>query len=407
MNHAESQIHYASLHIPGPEQWTAIMPGVWWIRMPLPFALDHINLWLIEDMLDGEEGFTVVDTGVATAETRAHWRGLVASKFQGRPIIRVVCTHMHPDHLGLAAWLCEGLPEEDGAAGAWQAPLWMTLGEFTTGRIFSSKAMAQESESAPDGTIATMAEHFRRHGMTSEEDYDKARKRKSHFPTLVPRVPSRYQRLLPYQHFSIGGESWQVIPGYGHSPEHAALYCATKKLLISGDMVLPRISTNMSVWAHEPDADPLGLYLDSLKQFEPVADDVLILPSHGKPFGGSGMEAADSAKESPEALGAAGRSSESRVAAHRVRRHGLRGGLHTRLQQLHDHHEERLDKILSHCQTPKTCAEMLPILFPRALDFHQFTFAMGETIAHMNHLWHRGIVDRLQEQGVYRFAQNK
>jgi len=411
MNHAESQIHYAALSIPDPQEWTPVMPGVWWIRMPLPFALDHINLWLIEDVFDGKEGFTVIDTGVATEETRAHWRGLIAKRFQGRPIVRVICTHMHPDHLGLASWLCEGLPEQDSGAGNWQAPLWMTLGEFTTGRIFSSKAMAQESELAPDGEIATMAEHFRRHGMTSEEEYDKARKRKSHFPTLVPRVPSRYQRLLPYQHFSLGGESWQVIPGYGHSPEHAALYCEAKKLLISGDMVLPRISTNMSVWAHEPEADPLGLYLDSLKKFEPVLDDVLILPSHGKPFGGSGM-APFSSPRADNQVAETGRQSQavqvaavSSVAAHRVRSHGLRGGLHTRLQQLHDHHEERLEKILSHCETPQTCAEILPILFPRALDFHQFTFAMGETIAHMNHLWHRGIVERRQSQDVYRFAR--
>lgn len=402
MNHAESQIHYAALDIPAPEEWTSVTPGIWWIRMPLPFALDHINLWLIEDERDGRLGFTLVDTGVSTTETRAHWRGLINKKFQGRPIVRVICTHMHPDHLGLASWLCEGLPEQEGGEGAWQAPLWMTLGEFTTGRIFSSKAMAQESETAPDGEAATMAEHFRRHGMTSEEDYDKARKRKSHFPNLVPRVPSRYQRLLPNQRFAMGGEHWTVIPGYGHSPEHAALYCAAKKILISGDMVLPRISTNMSVWAHEPDADPLGMYLDSLKSFEPVADDVLILPSHGKPFGGPGMAGFDGLDAADQRKPAA-----SQVAAHQVRPHALRGGLHTRLQQLHDHHEERLEKILGHCQKPQTCAEVLPLLFPRALDFHQFTFAMGETIAHMNHLWHRGIVARQESESVYRFVATR
>lgn len=399
MNHAESQIHYAALDIPGPEEWQAVAPGIWWIRMPLPFALDHINLWLIEDVFEGQAGFTVVDTGVSTPETRAHWQGLVEKKFGGRPIVRVVCTHMHPDHLGLAYWLCEGLPEEGQSAGAWQAPLWMTLGEFTTGRIFSSKAMAQESETAPDGEIATMAEHFRRHGMTAGEDYDKAKKRKSHFPSLVPRVPSRYQRLLPHQQFLMGGHSWTVIPGYGHSPEHAALYCEALQVLISGDMVLPRISTNMSVWAHEPDADPLGMYLQSLTYFEPLADEVLVLPSHGKPFGGSGM------RTSPSAAASAAGGGDSPVSAHRVRAYDYAGGLHTRLQQLHDHHEERLEKILSHCAQPRSCAEVLPLLFPRALDFHQFTFAMGETIAHMNHLWHRKIVHRSFENGHYRFLR--
>jgi glyoxylase-like metal-dependent hydrolase (beta-lactamase superfamily II) len=369
--------------------------------MPLPFALDHINLWLIEDVFEGTSGFTVIDTGVSTPETRAHWQGLIEKKFQGRPIVRVICTHMHPDHLGLAYWLCAGLPDEDKGEGRWQAPLWMTLGEFTTGRIFSSKAMAQESESAPDGEIATMAEHFRRHGMTSDEDYDKARKRKSHFPSLVPRVPSRYQRLLPHQQISLGGQAWSVIPGYGHSPEHAALYCQALGILISGDMVLPRISTNMSVWAHEPDADPLGMYLRSLTYFEPLADEVLVLPSHGKPFGGSGMSEVPKTPDSSSL----GKTGGSPVAAHRVRTHSRAGGLHTRLQQLHDHHEERLEKILSHCTQPRSCAEVLPLLFPRALDFHQFTFAMGETIAHMNHLWHQGIVRRSFAEGHYRFQR--
>jgi len=406
MNHAESLIHYAAYSIPSAGDLTLIAPGVWWVRMPLPFALDHINLWLIEDEFQGRHGFTAVDTGVATPEIRAHWRGLLADKFSGRPIVRVICTHMHPDHLGLAAWLCDGMPGDGGGKGAWQAPLWMTLGEFTTGRILSSRAMAVESESAPDGPITTMSEHFRRHGVASEEDCYKGRERVNQFPTLVPRVPSQYQRLLPYQNFLLGGESWQVIPGYGHSPEHAALYCKKKNILISGDMVLPRISTNISVWVQEPEADPLGLYLDSLKQFEPLAEDALILPSHGKPFGGPGMQAGDDSRESFHLVGNTRGSAESMVSAHQVRSHRLRGGLHTRLQQLHDHHKERLGRIIDQCEVPKTCAEMLPILFPRALDSHQFTFAMGETIAHMNYLWHQGIVGRVQEQGVYKFGRS-
>jgi len=381
MNPAEAQIHYPVLDIPQPGQRTAIAPGVWWLRMPLPFALDHINLWLIEDQFEGVDGFTVIDTGVSTAQTKALWRQIKDQYFDGKPIVRVICTHMHPDHMGLAYWLTEGMWEgEDTPAantgphpeGAWEAPLWMTLGEYSTGRIFASKGMANETEAAPDGPRATMAEHFKRHGMTSEEDYQKTLQRKDYFTGLVPRVPQRYKRLLGGQTFQMGGCDWRVIPGYGHSPEHASLYCADKNLLISGDMLLPRISTNMSVWAHEPDGDPLGNYLSSIKLFRDLPTKTLVLPSHGRPFGGPSM---------PSDL----------------------GGIHTRVQQLIDHHDARMADALQACQTPKTCAQVLPVLFPRELDFHQFTFAMGETIAHMNYLWHAGRVSRSLVNGQWQF----
>ena len=365
----EHEIHYADLTIPTPGELTELQAGshsrggVWWLRMPLPFALDHINLWLVEDEAEGRRGFTAIDTGVSTPETMAHWQTIRGSYFKGLPILRVICTHMHPDHMGLAYWLC---------GDECEAPLWMTLGEYTTGRMFASRCLADEDLAQPDGPAATMAEHFRRHGMHSPDDYQKVLNRKGHFSSLVPRVPMRYRRLMPEEAFEMGGETWRVIPGYGHSPEHASLYCQASNLLISGDMLLPRISTNMSVWAHEPDADPLGQYLASIERFSPLPENTLVLPSHGRPFGG------------PEMTGA-------------------KGGIHTRLRQLRAHHEERLAEALEACKAPKTCAQVLPVLFPRELDFHQFTFAMGETIAHMNRLWHAGRVSRVQHEGAYRF----
>ncbi|MGA1043332.1 MAG: MBL fold metallo-hydrolase, partial [Burkholderiaceae bacterium] len=196
-------------------------------------------------------------------------------------------------------------------------------------------------------------------------------KRDGFYGSMVPSVPLNYQRLLPNKPLKMGGHDWEIIIGYGHSPEHAALFCKDLKLLISGDMVLPRISTNMSVWATEPDADPLGLYLESLRRFEDLPEDCLILPSHGKPFGGERLEKS--------------------------------GGLHTRLRQLHEHHDDRLSEALAFCETPKTAAQVLPVLFPRALDFHQFTFAMGETLAHLNRLWHAETLRRDELNGVFYF----
>ena len=374
MNALESQIFYPDLPIPPGGSLTPIADRIFWLRKPLPFALDHINLWLIDDELDGQRGWTVVDTGVATPEVRALWREIRDQHFHHRPILRVICTHMHPDHLGLASWLCHGMPSEEqpNAPGAWQAPLWMTLGEYKTGRMFASKALSEETEQSFDGAAGNMVHFFKEHGAQSAEDEAKALKRKSHFSSLVPHVPSRYHRMMGGQRFHMADALWEVIPGYGHSPEHAALWCEELNLLISGDMVLPRISTNMSVWAHEPDGDPLGLYLESLHWYEGLPENTLVLPSHGKPFGGPFMPA-------------------------------IGGGLHTRLKQLHDHHAERLETALKACVEPKTCADMVPVIFPRALDAHQYSFAMGETIAHMNHLWHTGQASRSFEGGVYRF----
>jgi glyoxylase-like metal-dependent hydrolase (beta-lactamase superfamily II) len=372
MNKLESEIHYAPLPMPEAGTLQAVAEGVYWLRMPLPFALDHINLWLIEDTLNGREGFTAVDTGISDDTTKALWQVLAKSQFKGRPLLRVVCTHMHPDHVGLAHWLCQGMPDKDGKA-LFEAPLplAMTLGEYANARLWSSRALTEETRQAPDAQTTSMAEHFRRHGMTSREDYAKAKKRDGSYASMVPSVPLNYQRLLPNKSLKIGGRDWEIIIGYGHSPEHAALFCKDLKLLISGDMVLPRISTNMSVWATEPDSDPLGLYLESLGRFEPLPEDCLVLPSHGKPFGGE--------------------------------RSKREGGLHTRLRQLHEHHEERLSEALAFCKDARTAAQVLPILFPRALDFHQFTFAMGETLAHLNRLWHGQALSREIENGIFYF----
>lgn len=338
---------------------TPIAQGVDWVRMPLPFALDHINLWLIEDELEGRKGFTVIDTGVWNEATRQAWRLLIANRFNGLPILRVLCTHFHPDHVGLAAWLCKGLEEN-----RWTAPLWMNYAEYAAARIWSGSGVSGTvSDTSAD--FINMAGHFYRHGIHEPETLEKLKERRNHYPSLVPEVPASFRRIFPNESIRIGDHHWHVIAGYGHSPEHCALYCEGLNLLISGDMVLPKISTNMSVWAQEPDADPLKLYLDSLHAYETLPDDVLVLPSHGKPFGAAPGTRA--------------------------------GGIKTRLEQLREHHKERLEETLQACETPKHASQVLPVLFKRELDLHQLTFALGETIAHLNHLWHAGGLRRKED----------
>jgi glyoxylase-like metal-dependent hydrolase (beta-lactamase superfamily II) len=334
MNPLESQLDYPFAdQLPAIGSVLPVASGVGWLRLPLPFALDHINLWLLQD----SAGWTVVDCGVASEASKAAWEAVFAAHFDGRPLQRVVATHCHPDHVGLADWLCQ----------RWQAPLWMSTGEYAFARMMAAALPGV------DGTAALP--HFQRHGLVEPAMLEQMRSRKNYFPSLVPAVPTSYVRLQEGAEVAIGQHSWRVITGFGHSPEHVALYCATLNVLISGDMVLPRISTNMSVFAVEPEANPLQQYLESLQKFAALPADVLVLPSHGRPF----------------------------------------RGLHTRIEQLQQHHAARLGEVLEACRDEwRSAAEIVPIMFRRPLDAHQLSFALGEALAHLHKLWRDGIVRR-------------
>lgn len=353
MNLLESQLDYSfGDTLPASGQTFEVAPGVLWLRMALPFALDHINLWLIEDWLDGPagpvRGWTAIDCGIANDATRAAWETVFATQLRGLPILRVIVTHCHPDHIGLADWLC----------ARWQAPLWITASEFGFARMMSA--------SLPGIDGASMLPHFQQHGLTDAAMLEKLQGRKSYYPSLVPAVPLAFTRLQDRQTFRIGAHHWRVITGCGHSPEHAALYCDDLHLLISGDMVLPRISTNLSVFAVEPEADPVKQYLDSLTKFSALPADTLVLPSHGKPF----------------------------------------RGLHVRIGQMNDHHAERLAEVVQACRTPQSAADIVPIMFRRPLDAHQATFAMGEALAHLHKLWFEGVLARESgADGIFRFMR--
>lgn len=345
MNPLESQLSYAfGDTLPAPGSLHEVASGVYWLRMGLPFALDHINLWLLRD----NAGWTIVDCGIANDATRASWETIFANGLDGLPVVRVIATHCHPDHVGLSGWLCS----------RWNAPLWMTTGDYGFARMMSA------SLPGVDGTA--MLPHFQRHGLTDPGMLEQLKGRKSYYPTLVPAVPASYHRMQDGQVFAIGRNDWQVITGFGHSPEHASLYCARLGLLISGDMVLPRISTNVSVFAVEPESNPVQLYLDSLKKYQGLPDDTLVLPSHGKPF----------------------------------------RGLHTRIGQLEEHHRARLAEVMEACATPQSAADIVPIMFRRALDAHQLTFAMGEALAHLHKLWLDGMLVReCGADGILRFRR--
>ena len=324
--------------VPTPGTWVEIHPDVHWVRMGLPFALDHVNLWLLR----GPEGWTLVDTGFHDAATRSAWETLLPQ----HPPERMVVTHYHPDHFGQAGWLTErhGLP------------LLMTQAEYLTAHAVYAATAGYGAEG--------LARLYRSHGM-DEAGLAAVTGRPTSYRHSISPPPTTYRRLSHGERLSIGFHDWEVIAGFGHSPEHASLYCESLGLLVSGDMLLPRISTNTSVWSTEPEADPVAQFLASIGDFTRLPADTLVLPSHGLPF----------------------------------------RGLHARVDALRDHHRQRLAELLAACDRPRCAVDILPVLFRRPLDNHQTFFAMGEGIAHLNHLYHQGRLDReTGADGVHRFA---
>ena len=255
-------------------------------------------------------------------------------------------THYHADHVGLSGW----------HARRWAAPLWMTEGEYLT-----ALALYYETPSHHRGSMFDL---FRMHGL-DETRIDGMKSFSGAYPRLITELPHTFRRMMPEEKIAIGGHSWRVLAGYGHAPEHASLFCDELGVMIAGDMVLPRISTNISVRPVEPDGDPLARFLESLQRFTALPQHTLVLPSHGLPF----------------------------------------RGLHGRLAQLQSHHAERLAELRAACQEPRCARDLVPILFRRQLDERAWYFAMGECIAHLNYLLYAGSLERARESdGVWRFV---
>ena len=338
-----------ALTFPTPEAPQAgscreIAPGVHWLRMPLPFVLDHINLWLVED----GAGWAIIDTGIASDAIKGLWEHIIAHELGGR-VTRLIVTHYHPDHIGLAGWLTERLGVE----------LWTTPGEWEHAR--------RAVDGPAGGFRDELAGFYRRVGY-GDVDATVKTGRPTSYRSLVSALPNGYRSLADGMEIAIGGRRWRVIIGRGHAPEHACLYCPALDLLIAGDQVLPKISPNVSLWPGAADQDPLGSFLASLDKVEhAVPPSAFVLPSHNLPF----------------------------------------YGLHARTRQLRTLHGERIAEVVEACAEARTGAEIVPVLFRRTLDRHQLGFAIGETMAHLAHAVALGLLVRRERgDGVWLFEKD-
>lgn len=347
MNTLESELTYPlGDTLPKPTEPLQVSPGVFWVRLSLPFQLNHINTWLIRDQVDGQAGWCIVDCGVDQASSRAQWQAIFDQHLGGLPVLRVVVTHMHPDHIGLAHWIC----------AQWQVPMWISSTDYMTARSAIRK-------DATGGELA--ARFYARHGLRDEAALHQVRTRGDYYRGMVPALPDQHHRLMDQTALRLAHTDWTCHAGYGHAPEHMALHCPAQSVLISGDMVLPRISTNISVFDGEPEGDPLLLYMQSLERMRALPEETLVLPSHGRPF----------------------------------------KGLHRRIDQLQSHHHERLAELVAACANAELSGmDAVEVIFARDLDAHQLPFALGEAIAHLHTLWHQGQLKRsVDSEGIYRF----
>ena len=325
------QLHFPHSAPPAPARTVEIAPGILWARLALPFLLDHVNIYFIDD----GNGWTLIDTGLGNKATQEAWQVMFDGLLSERPLTRIIATHFHPDHVGSAGFLLR----------RFDVPLYMSATEYL------------QSLSIHLDPGALEAEHHRRFYLDHGLDEDTTARVVTSGHSYLKRttgLPPTYHRVLAGDVLRIGGREFEVLTGGGHSPEEIMLLCRAEKLFISADQVLAKISPNVSVVAVDPEGNPLGHYLRSLDALrKDVAEDVLVLPGHNVPF----------------------------------------FGLHTRIGELINHHHARCDLILRACRAaPRSAAELVPFVFARLLDPHQMGFAFSEVLAHVNYMLRQGLL---------------
>lgn len=329
-------IRYPWAEAPAEGAFREVAEGVLWLRLPLPMALDHVNVYVLDD----GDGWTVVDTGLDTRRARTIWDGLLAGALAGKPLRRVVVTHYHPDHIGLAGWL--------QARGA-------ELVTTRTSWLLARMLVLDKHDLPVPETVA----FWRAAGMAPALLGKRAAERPFNFADVVTPLPLGYTRIADGQTIRMGGRDWHIRTGDGHAPEHATFWEAGGPLVLGGDQLLPSISANLGVYATEPDADPVAEWIESAARFKAFArGDQLVLPGHKLPF----------------------------------------TGLPLRLDQMIENHTGALARLLELLRSPKTAADCFDVLFKRPVGEAEYGFALVESVAHLNHLWKTGQVARTRRE---------
>ncbi|MEH6526743.1 MAG: MBL fold metallo-hydrolase [Sneathiella sp.] len=341
----KQEIEYPLATRPDDGEALEVKEGLLWVRMPIPIkGLDYINLYLIED----DNGWTMVDSGFNSDRIKELWEIIFETKLKGKPVTRLICTHFHPDHMGLAGWITD----------RWNIPLTMTFGEWTFGRMLYLEAADETPEFVIDfyrsvGFNDKMLERVKSRGF-------------NHFNRAMTEVPMGFNRIVDDEIIRIGSRDWQVIVGRGHCPEHACLYSKADGILISGDQVLPRITPHIGVYPAEPMANPLKQFIDSIDTYMKLPTDTLVLPAHNDVF----------------------------------------TGLHNQLEFYQSHHNDRLNRLKAACVSPQSAIDLLPVLFDRELSDSDKGLAISEGLAHCHYLVDEGELDReCGDDGVWRFRR--
>lgn len=330
---------------PVPGTATEVAPGVLWMRLPLPMALDHVNVYALDDKLHGGDGWTVIDTGFDSRKTRTLWEALLAGPLADRQVTRVIGTHHHPDHIGLAGWFQEAGAELAMPRTAWLMARMLTLDEQPT---------------YPARTL----DFYERAGMDAAILEKRRSDRPFNFADCVHPLPLGFTRLQEGGTIQMAGRLWDIRMGNGHAPEHATFWSRDDNLIIGGDQLLPSISPNIGVYPTEPDADPLAEWLEACERLSPFARaDHLVLGGHKLPF----------------------------------------IGLPKRMQQLIDNHHGALKRLLVHIATPQRAGDCFQPLFKREIGESEYGLALVEALAHLNHLHQTGRATRTLRDGAYWF----
>ena len=341
---APADLFFPHATAPAPGEMIELAPGIMWLRLALPFALNHVNITIIDD----GTGWNVIDTGVADARTRAVWEAMLAGPLAGRPVNRLIITHFHPDHVGLGGWLAQ----KCGVG------VTMSQVEYLQSRLSRSNAVM--TDASPHWPF------YARHGLNPEQIHTMTVRGDSYLRLTVD-LPLNYTRIRAGDVLDFGGRRFEVLTGAGHAMEQVMLLCRDEAIFLPADQVIAHISPNVAVHAWEPEADALADYLASLRAIRAaVPADVLVAPTHGLPF----------------------------------------EGLHRRIDALVAHHDERCDAVAAAvARGAETTAAVMPALFARALDPHQMGFAFGEALAHVNYMLGRGtLCCETDANGVLRLA---